>query len=162
LNNLYLQCASLGKWYDNNFQTDSDYLSFFLKATEADCVSLCATRYCLGAKTLETMARHTFSDNSKKLLLCGANSVFENSGIIFKCFEYGFNVLPTWFTSSGNSLLFANLLSTPQTRTPFEILRHIADHLINVLIDVQEKYDPNPYIALFKRHNDIKAKHMVI
>lgn len=157
--NLHKNDTNLGKWYGNNFQTETDYLTFFLKNVRADCISLCANRYALGYEAFTTIKNHTFSDSDKKMLYCGANSVFENSDIIPICFEHGFNILPTWFTSSGNSLLFANLLSGMQSRSPMSILQHIAEYLINILVESERKYNSNPYIALLKRHDEIRSKY---
>lgn len=143
-----------GKWHKNKFKNEQEFLSFFLKNTQADCFSPCASRYSVTADIIRDMVNYCFAESSKKFLLCGGNTVLAHKDLVNYFSAEGILYLPTWFTSSGNSLLFGYLLSHIDNEKPLDTIKNISNYTIELLVNAQLKYHADPYTALYLRHND--------
>lgn len=113
-------------------------LCTMLRSVQADVMSFCAARYVITEKIVDILARFTFKNSKYKLIMSGANLPFRTSSVVQKAYDNNMLYLPSWFTSSGNSMLYSQALSTP-TVDEYWCMK-VLDIISCVLIDKLDSY----------------------
>ena len=98
-------------WCPVTPETHATHFRDLLQTYKANCVALCANRYAIDEDLLQIIQQNTFNKNDVSYILSGANLPFTTTKLRDSAVDNGIVVFPSWLTSAGNSLLYAQALS---------------------------------------------------
>ncbi len=119
-------------FHDVNFIQNSENLINFMQNIKVDIVAFCANRFVIDTDLVDMLSKYTFSESREKILIFGANLPFVDDNSEQYATKKNIKFLPCWFSSSGNSLLYAKALSCRNIGTNWqnETLQNITQYLI--------------------------------
>ncbi len=122
------------QWLPNEEARDNNLLTL-LKTTRADVVSFCANRYAVTPEVLEYLIQYTYSASKERFLISGANLPFSKPHLAAIACSNNIVCLPSWFSSAGNSLLYAEALSVDSIALnwPSTIIEKITRDLTSII-----------------------------
>lgn len=149
-------------------ETNEDFLAACLHMP-ADVFCPCATRFAITERISQILSRNTFKNKENKncWLISGANNVFENKYSRQILCDDNISMLPEWFSNSGNTLLYNEILKQPdaQERTPDKLLQIIRERIQRFLshaVTENSKTKTTLYEACYKLTERVGKKDLFV
>jgi len=121
-------------------QSSEDFLIECLEM-QADLFCPCANRYAITKKLASCLLNKTFKGKDNRWIISGANNIFHNEAVVQVLEKSGINLLPEWISSSGNTLLYNEILKRqhPERGTPEHLLSIVKHRIKDFLNEALQK-----------------------